>query len=278
MSRSPDTCQVQKLLPCFVFLFYPVLVHAIPPPPVQFTADCVARTYASDQFVCADAELLELDRLLSAHIAQRRKTSPDDGEVDEDQDWFRRSRLCAFESDHRECLLSAYCLRLALLNQTRGSEPLPCDTPVSNYAAASSISKSGFAASQKSMESLPGREIELWGYVDHQNIYADDSAKQILGDWWAGYGPEATTWRFNLKASTDDDVGQSFPVYVPNDILRDDVLRLFLRDAAKNRPTKVYLKGNITTFDAPANFQTFRGLSMQLQSSRDIRLQKFEPE
>ncbi len=49
--------------------------------------------------------------------------------------------------------------------------------------------------------------------------------KLILGDWWSGEGPDATTWRFNLKAEADDEVGHSFPVHVPNDPGRDDLLR-----------------------------------------------------
>jgi hypothetical protein len=219
-----------------------------------------------------------LDAQLSELIAQRQEASPGAGSIEEDQDWFRRSRLCAFESDHRECLLTAYCLRLLLLDQTVGSQSALCGVPGGDYVAASSISNSGFAKSGKISKSPLSRQIKLWGYVDHKNIYGDDGAKYILGDWWAGYEAEATTWRFNFKAKMDDDAGQSFPVYVPNDMLRDDVLRIFLKDAAQNRPTKVYLTGTITTFEAPANFKAFRGLSLQLRSSQDIHLYEFESE
>jgi hypothetical protein len=43
--------------------------QAIPPPPVQSVADCERPTYASDQLVCADAELLALDRELRDGLA-----------------------------------------------------------------------------------------------------------------------------------------------------------------------------------------------------------------
>ena len=60
-----------------------------------------------------------------------------------DQDWFRRSRLCAFEADHRGCLRTAYCALIALLSG--GYAPPACDDQAGDYLAASSISSFGFA-------------------------------------------------------------------------------------------------------------------------------------
>ena len=145
-----------------------------------------------------------------------------------------------------------------------------CSDQKGGYVAASSLSKDGFARNGAEARKLHGQEVKLWGFVDHGNLYGDEGAKQILGDRWSGDGPNATTWRFNLKARADDEVGHSFAVNVPNDPGRDDLLKVFLADASAGKPTKVFLKGKLFTFDAPTNAAPLTGLSMDLQSSRDI--------
>ena len=148
-----------------------------------------------------------------------------------------------------------------------------CNGRAGDYIAASSISKNGFAKSEKAMRGLHSQEVKIWGFVDHGNMYGDEGAKEILDGWWSGDGPSAATWRFNLKASEDDLVGHSFAVHVPNDEGRDDLLGLFLADARAQKPTKVFLKGKIFTFDAPTNITTRSGLYMELRSSYDIALE-----
>jgi hypothetical protein len=86
------------------------------------------------------------------------------------------------------------------------------------------------------------------------------------------YSPDAATWCFDLKARENDEAGHSFAVHVPADDGRDDLLRAFLADARAQRPTRVFLKGRLFTFDAPTNVATRSGLYMQLQSSQDILL------
>jgi hypothetical protein len=136
--------------------------------------------------------------------------------------------------------------------------------------AASSITKGGFAGDGEQIRALAGNEVKLWGFVDHGNVYGDEGAKAILGDWWSGPGPDATTWRFDLKARAGDAVGQSFAVTVPNDEGRDALLRRFVEDARAENPTRVFLTGRIDAFDAPTSHATLTGLTMELQSSRDI--------
>jgi heat shock protein HslJ len=152
----------------------------------------------------------------------------------------------------------------------------PADTEAvaepDDYVAASSITKNGFAVDGKAMRALDGQEMKIWGFVDHGNLYGDESAKAILEDWWSGEGPTATTWRFNLKASADDAVGHSFEVRVPNDQGRDDLLRAFVADAQAQRPTKVFVKGKMFTFDAPTGGAALTGLQLELASSGDILL------
>ncbi|MGA7877171.1 MAG: hypothetical protein WCA08_16040 [Desulfoferrobacter sp.] len=110
-----------------------------------------------------------------------------------------------------------------------------CNEGTGDYIAASSVSKNGFAWNRKEMRDLRGQEIKIWGFVDHSNIYGDEGAKQILGDWWSGDGPSASTWSFNLKSRENDEVGHSFSVRVPNDQGRDDLLKAFLADAKAQR-------------------------------------------
>ena len=147
-----------------------------------------------------------------------------------------------------------------------------CNGQVGDYTAASSISKGGFARNGEELRALADQEVKLWGFVDHSNMYGDEGAKAILGDWWSGAGPDATTWRFNLKARAGDAAGKSFAVYVQNDEGRDELLRRFVEDASAGRPTRVFLTGRIVIFDAPTNNATLTGLTLELQSSDDVLL------
>lgn len=253
-----------------LIMFIPVAAGAVPPPPSQVTADCAAPTHASDMLVCEDAGLRELDRSLALRIEQRGDAETGANAVESDLDWFSRSRLCAFEPEQRECLVAAYCLRLAYFDRSDWINHVECSAPLPGYIPAAAISKAGFVSDKGKVESLLGRESGLWGFVDHQNLYGDDEAKRVLGDWWSGYPPDRTTWQFKLKASADDPAGQSFTVQVPNDVLRDDLLRLFVQDASAGRPTQVHLTGVISTFPAPSNTMTLLGLSMKPGSSWDI--------
>ena len=151
------------------------------------------------------------------------------------------------------------------------ANPRVCQ-PINPYISAATITRHGFALAGTALDNLLNREVHVWGYVDYQNLYGNDDARLILGDWWSGYGPDDHSWRFNLKAESDDEAGQSFAVSVPNDLLRDDVLRVLVRNAREGWPTKVYLLGILSTFEAPTNAVRLRGLRMDLRSSRDIRI------
>jgi hypothetical protein len=76
---------------------------------------------------------------------------------------------------------------------------------------------------------LGGRRSGSGGLTDPGNLYGDDGASPVLGAWWSREGPDADTWRFNLKGAAEDVVGHSFSVYVPNGEGRD---RLFGRFVA----------------------------------------------
>jgi hypothetical protein len=148
-----------------------------------------------------------------------------------------------------------------------------CNEKTGDYLAASSISKNGFAVNDEEMRKLHGREINIWGFVDHGNMYGDEKVKQILKEWWSGHGPESANWSFNLKSREDDDTGHSFSVHVFDDEGRDELLEVFLNDARAQRATKVFVKGRIFTFDAPTNVIGHKGLYMEVKSCRDILLE-----
>lgn len=137
---------------------------------------------------------------------------------------------------------------------------------------ASAISVRGFAAAGFDAPAGVGQAVAIRGYVDHANLYGDAGAKAILGQWWSGDGPDAATWRFNLKALAGNGAGQSFAVHVRSDAGRDALLRALVADAQAGRPTPVVVRGAVFTFNAPMNVVSRRGLWMQVDSSRDIRL------
>jgi hypothetical protein len=147
-----------------------------------------------------------------------------------------------------------------------------CSAQTGDYTAASAISRNGFARDANAIRRLAGQEVKLWGYVDHSNLYGDESAKQILGDWWRGECPDAAIWRFNLKAEADDAAGHSFAVQVPNDPGRNALLAAFVADASAQKPTRIFLTGRLLTFDAPTNAAGLTGLTMELESAQAILL------
>jgi uncharacterized membrane protein/uncharacterized protein len=99
--------------------------QAIPPPPTQSIADCDRPTYASDQLVCTDPELLALDRRLGELLA----TDASSGQVapvslvEPQEAWFRRRSLCAFSERHAACLKAAYSERIAVLTVIGKASP-----------------------------------------------------------------------------------------------------------------------------------------------------------
>ena len=148
---------------------------------------------------------------------------------------------------------------------------LGCSQRIGDYVAVSEISSDGFARDAEEIMALDGQEVKLWGYVDHGNMYGDEDVRAILGDFWGGDGPDGDTWRFNLKAKQDDEVGKSFAVYVPNDQMRDDILKVFMSDALEGKPTKVFVTGKLYTFEATMNLTTRVGIYLALESSEGIK-------
>lgn len=145
-----------------------------------------------------------------------------------------------------------------------------CSQTIDGYTAASTVSANGFARMPMASQCCGCRQFKLWGYVDQLNIYGNAGARELLGPWWSGEGPDSSAWRFNLKARAEDGVGQSFAVYAPDDPYRDRILSIFAEHANRQTPIRVFLKGRLSTFEAPNNITTPVGLYMELGSSQDI--------
>jgi uncharacterized protein len=98
---------------------------AVPPPLEQFTANCDRPSYASDQLVCADRLLSELDRQLREALAAGRFDDriAVDALVEQQDAWFRRRSLCALSIRHAKCLRAAYLERLAVLRPIDFADP-----------------------------------------------------------------------------------------------------------------------------------------------------------
>ncbi len=136
------------------------------------------------------------------------------------------------------------------------------DKSVGGYIPASSFSKKGFAKNREQALANRGKVIKVWGYVDGDNVFSKE---------WEDDSPEK--WRFDLKAKPWDDVGQSFSIHVPVDDGHDELVTLFVANHLINKPTRVFVTGRISTFDAPMNFVRKTGLSMDVNSSKDILLE-----
>ena len=135
------------------------------------------------------------------------------------------------------------------------------DKPISGYVPASSFSKKGFAKNREEALAHRGKVLKVWGYVDGGNVFPKGSGVNQPGK-----------WRFDLKAKPSDDVGQSFSILIPVDDRHDELVALFEATDFADKPTRVFVTGKLSTFDAPMNFVRKTGLSMDVNSSKDVLL------
>jgi hypothetical protein len=136
------------------------------------------------------------------------------------------------------------------------------DKSLDGYVPASSFSKKGFAKNREQALTNRGKVIKVWGYVDGANVFSKE---------WKDNSPEK--WRFKLKAKPWEDAGQSFSIHVPVDDGHDELVTLFVANHLINKPTRVFVTGRVSTFDAPMNLIRKTGLYMEVNSSKDILLE-----
>ena len=135
------------------------------------------------------------------------------------------------------------------------------DKPIGGYVPASSFSKKGFAKNREEALAHRGKVLKVWGYVDGGNVFPKDCSTNQPGK-----------WRFKLKAKPSDDVGQSFSIHIPVDDRHDELVALFEATDFADKPTRVFVIGKLSTFDAPMNFVRKTGLSVDVNSSKDVLL------
>lgn len=148
-----------------------------------------------------------------------------------------------------------------------------CNADEGEYVALATISRDGFARDAAAVRRISGQEVQVWGYVDHGNLYGDAAVKALLGDRWSGPGPDSATWRFDIKASPEDETGKSSAIHVANDAGRDEILKRFLADANQERPSKVYVTGRLRVFDAPSSDSMRTGFYLQVGASSQVLLE-----
>lgn len=87
----------------------------VPPPPFRMAADCARPIYASEHLICETPELLHQEVAI-AELWRQAEPRLQPGPWLEDQEaWFRRRALCAFQTRHRECVAAANQERTVLL-------------------------------------------------------------------------------------------------------------------------------------------------------------------
>jgi uncharacterized protein len=112
-------------LTCFAALSAVPSANAVPPPVEQYSANCAAPSYASDQLVCGNPALLDLDRQVVAALADagQAAVNPASPMIEAQADWFKRRSLCAMKAEHTACLTAAYGERIAvLISLTEGTD------------------------------------------------------------------------------------------------------------------------------------------------------------
>jgi uncharacterized protein len=116
----------------------------VPPPLEQLQADCTRPQYASDTLVCGDAELRAADVQVAA-LASTPLSLAADALWEDQASWLRRRSLCAFKTEHRECLVAAYADRLAVLaaSARAATRPMHCNGPLNGRTLASSSLAAG---------------------------------------------------------------------------------------------------------------------------------------
>lgn len=100
-----------------LFLLAVSPIAAVPPPLPQQGAQRGHSVHATDQLVCVDPELRDLDQKMITALAET--TVPTGPFVEPQEDRFRRSRLCARMAEHRLCAIGAYRERIAVLYAIR---------------------------------------------------------------------------------------------------------------------------------------------------------------
>jgi len=102
-------CRRHAIILAAVMSAYAAAAGAVPPPVIQYGAECKSPTFATDVLVCSDTDLRQLDADVRALLEKLRQDSPEAApQLEVSQwDWFKRRSECALRADHRQCVVDA---------------------------------------------------------------------------------------------------------------------------------------------------------------------------
>ena len=135
------------------------------------------------------------------------------------------------------------------------------DDEIFDHVPAAAFSQSGFARARAKALKMRGREIKVWGFVDGSNVFPERGEDNHHGH-----------WHFHLKSKAKDQAGESFAIHIPVDEEHDNLVNLFEANDLASKPTRVFMTGNIFTFDTRVNFSLSTSFFMKANPSRDILL------
>ncbi len=158
-------------------------------------------------------------------------------------------------------------LFLSILLLSGCIKPLP---EIEGHMPLADIVKKGFARDKKFMLRQEGREIRIWGYVDHANISLKQGTieKQPLN--WDTPGNDEVSY-FDLKARQTDGPGESIRIRIAGDPGPYKDLFNKLRDMeTSDRQAWVLVTGIVRTFEAPTNTGLLIGVSIDVTSPENV--------
>lgn len=151
-----------------------------------------------------------------------------------------------------------------------------CDRRIGDYRPLSSmVNRSGFAVDRRRALELEGQEIRIWGYVDSLNVYSNPVAEHVPAGWHRVHASHdgAEVLRFDLVTSPSGRAGSGIHVYLPNNEGARMLMKSLAADRAAGTSTRVFVRGNVFTFDAPTNLSRHIGLYIVVKSSKDVLLE-----
>ena len=126
--------------------------------------------------------------------------------------------------------------------------------PIGTYQPLTTlVAKHGKALDEEKIKRLEGKEVQVWGYLDRDNLLLEERIP-----------------RFVLKRYPDDTIGSGVGVRLMGS--RESYQRSFepLKDIDTEQPIRVLVKGKLYTFARPTNFSTSTGVGLRVESVEDI--------
>jgi hypothetical protein len=126
---------------------------------------------------------------------------------------------------------------------------------VNGYNALGNIAKRGFAVNRAEAKKLNGKRVKVWGYIDYANTYTC----------------AMKNWYFSLKASRDDEAGESIHINTPAEFKFAKIYNKIRAMQKNDQNEELFVEGVLHTFEAPNNFSSSVGIEIDVESPEDIK-------